>query len=47
MKNKLIKLLVAAMSVVTVFSVTACGPNTQGGGKDRVQIEFRANISVL
>lgn len=46
MKNKLIKLLVAAMSVVTVFSVTACGPNTQGGGKDRVQIEFRANISV-
>ena len=48
MKNKLIKLLVAAMSLITAFSVTACvnGPGNGGDGKDRVKIEFRANISV-
>ena len=41
MKGKLIKLLVVAMSVITVFSATACGKKPGGGGgnggKDRVQ----------
>ena len=46
MKNKLVKILVLAMSLVVAFSTTACkGKGNQDKG-NRVQIEFRTNVPV-
>ena len=46
MKNKLVKILVLAMSLVLAFSATACKGKGNKDKGNRVQIEFRANVPV-
>ncbi|MBR3863919.1 MAG: hypothetical protein IKJ19_02235 [Clostridia bacterium] len=49
MKGKFTKFLVTAMTLIMAFTVTACtggGNQGNGGGNDRIKIEFRANVPV-
>ena len=46
MKNKLVKILVLAMSLVVAFSTTACKGKGNKDKGNRVQIEFRTNVPV-